>query len=86
MFGGCLDIINTRINRQTLKMAGINMKSKKSCILLTAFSVGALIALVSASMAMCMFEDKADICYMLKRKAKKAVKQMENKIDEKLDC
>ena len=86
MFGGCLDIINTRINRQTLKMAGINMKSKKSCILLTAFSVGALIALVSSAMAMCMFEDKADICSMLKRKAKKAVKQMENKIDEKLDC
>ena len=61
------------------------MKCTKNCILLASGIVGAMIAFVSASMAICFFEEKADLYYLMKRKAKKAIKQVENKIDEKLN-
>ncbi len=62
------------------------MNCKKSCIIIAASTIGTMIALVSSAIALCMFEEKADICYMMKRKAKKALKHVENKIDDKLDC
>ncbi len=60
------------------------MKSTKKCILFTSSALGAIIAFVSASVALCLFEENADFCYLMKRKAKKAIKQVENKIDEKM--
>ncbi len=62
------------------------MSCKKNCILIASSIVGAIIAFISASMALYSFEEKADFCYLMKRKAKKAIKQMENKIENKLDC
>lgn len=62
------------------------MNCKKSCILAAVGAMGALFALASAAIALQMFEDKTNICYLMKRKAKKALKTMESKIEDKLDC
>lgn len=60
------------------------MKSTKKCILFTSSAIGAIIAFVSASVALCLFEEKADFCYFMKKKAKNAIKHVEDKFDEKL--
>ena len=62
------------------------MSCNKNCILIVSGVVGAIIGLISAAMTLYSFEEKADFCYLMKRKAKKAIKQMENKIENKLDC
>lgn len=61
------------------------MNCKKKCVLFTASTLGALIAFASASMAFCLLENNTDICYLMKKKAKKAIKGIEAKIDKKID-
>lgn len=57
------------------------MKKDKNNILIIASALGAMIAFLSASLTLCMFENKTDFCYVMKRKAKKAIKQMEDKLE-----
>ncbi len=61
------------------------MKCTKKCIVFAVTLAGALISLVSASAAICMLEEKTDFCYVIKKKAKNALKGMESKIENKLD-
>lgn len=62
------------------------MNCKRNCILAAVSTFGALIALASAAVALKMFEENTDVCYVMKRKAKKVLKNVENKIEDKLDC
>ena len=57
------------------------MKKDKNSVLIISGALGAMIAVVSAALAMCVFENKADFCFLMKRKAKKAIKQMEDKFE-----
>ena len=60
------------------------MKCTKKCIIFVITLAGALVSLVSASAAICMFEEKADFCYVIKKKAKHKLKDVENKLENKL--
>lgn len=60
------------------------MKDTKKFIVTTITLASALIAFVSASAAVCMLEGKTDIKYVLKKKAKRAIKGVESKIDNQL--
>ena len=62
------------------------MKNRRNNILLISGILGAVVAIASASVALCMLENSGDVCYLMKRKAKKALKNVESKIEEKLDC
>jgi hypothetical protein len=57
------------------------MKDTKKIIVTAITLASAFVAFVSASAAICMFEGKTDIKYVLKKKAKKAIRGMENKIE-----
>ena len=57
------------------------MKKDKNAILLMSSALGAMIGFLSTSLTLCIFENKTDFCYVMKRKAKKAIKQMEDKFE-----
>ncbi len=57
------------------------MKCNKTTVLFFAGAIGMVISLISASIALCVAENKADFCYVMKKKAKKAIQQMEDKLE-----
>jgi hypothetical protein len=71
--------------RKIFETEKTKMKCTKKCIVFAITLAGALISLVSASAAICMLEEKTDICYVVKKKAKSALKDIENKLENKLN-
>ena len=60
------------------------MKDTKKVIVTAITLASALIAFVSASAAVCMLEGKTDIRYVLRKKAKRAIRDMESKIENRI--